>query len=174
LNVVEDALIAVWERRLGGRSTYTVVDGLPEPLRRHVIGDHPGAAEAWDAAGCAYDAGLALLDEGTEESLRAALDRFEALAADPAARLARRRLRALGARSVAVGTRPATRAHPAGLTAREQQVLDLLGEGLTNDEIAGRLFISAKTVDHHVSAVLAKLAAPTRRDAVAVAVRLGL
>ena len=70
--------------------------------------------------------------------------------------------------------RRTTREHAAGLTAREQQVLDLLTEGHTNEEIAVRLFISVKTVDHHVSAVLGKLGAPTRRDAVAAANRLGL
>jgi len=53
-------------------------------------------------------------------------------------------------------------------------VLDLLTEGHTNEEIAARLFISVKTVDHHVSAVLGKLGAPTRRDAVTAASRLGL
>jgi DNA-binding CsgD family transcriptional regulator len=174
LNVVEDAHLRLWERRVGVDGSSPAADGLPEPLRRHVGGDLLGAAAAWDAVGCAYDAGLALLDEGSETSLRAALDRFEGLGAAPAAALVRRRLRTLGARSIPVGMRRATREHPAGLTAREQQVLDLLSEGHTNEEIAGRLFIAVKTVDHHVSAVLGKLGAPTRRDAVAAANRLGL
>ena len=121
-----------------------------------------------------YDAGLALLDDGSEASLRAALERVEGLGAGPAAAVTRRRLRAIGARSVPAGARPATREHPAGLTTREQQVLDLVSDGRTNEEIAARLFISVKTVDHHVSAVLAKLGARTRRDAAAEAVRLGL
>jgi DNA-binding NarL/FixJ family response regulator len=153
---------------------HPLADGLPEPLRRHVDADRLGAALAWDAVGCRYDAALALLDEGTEASLRAALERFEQLGAGPAAAVARRQLRALGARSVPAGARAATRQHPAGLTAREQQVLDLVSAGSTNEEIAARLFISVKTVDHHVSSVLGKLGARTRRDAAAEAVRLGL
>jgi DNA-binding CsgD family transcriptional regulator len=174
LNVVENAHLTLWERRVGVDRLPPVADGLPEPLRRHVSGDLLGAAAAWDAVGCSYDAGLALVDEGSETSLRAALDRFERLGAAPASALVRRRLRTLGARSIPVGLRRATREHPAGLTAREQQVLDLLSEGHTNEEIAARLFISVKTVDHHVSAVLGKLGAATRRDAVAAAGRLGL
>ena len=176
LDVVEDAQLSLWERRLGMEAPprHPLADGLPEPLRRHVDADRLGAALAWDAVGCRYDAALALLDEGTEASLRAALERFEQLGAGPAAAVARRQLRALGARSVPAGARAATRQHPAGLTAREQQVLDLVSAGSTNEEIAARLFISVKTVDHHVSSVLGKLGARTRRDAAAEAVRLGL
>jgi DNA-binding CsgD family transcriptional regulator len=176
LDVVEDAQLSRWERRLGVEPPrrHPLADGLPEPLRRHLDGDHRGAVSAWDAVGCGHDAALALLDEGSEPSLRAALERFEGLGAGPAAAVTRRRLRALGARSVPAGARAATRQHPAGLTAREQQVLDLVSDGWTNEEIAARLFISVKTVDHHVSAVLGKLGARTRRDAAAEAVRLGL
>jgi DNA-binding CsgD family transcriptional regulator len=176
LDVVEDAQLSVWERRLRVPPPphHALADGLPDPLRRHVDGDYLGAALAWDAVGCGYDAGLALLDDGSEASLRAALERFEGLGAGPAAAVARRRLRVLGARSVPAGARTATRQHPAGLTTREQQVLDLVSDGWTNEEIAARLFISVKTVDHHVSAVLGKLGARTRRDAAAKAVRLGL
>jgi DNA-binding CsgD family transcriptional regulator len=83
-------------------------------------------------------------------------------------------LRWLAIRSIPAGPRTATREHPLGLTRREHEVLDLICAGHTNAEIAGKLFISVKTVDHHVSAVLAKLDAPTRRAAATRAAKLGL
>jgi DNA-binding NarL/FixJ family response regulator len=83
-------------------------------------------------------------------------------------------MRQLGIRSIPAGPRTATRAHPLGLTRREREVLGLICAGRTNAEIAGELFISAKTVDHHVSAVLTKLGAPTRNVAASQAIRLGL
>ncbi len=83
-------------------------------------------------------------------------------------------MRELGIRSIPAGPRAATRAHPLGLTRREREVLDLICAGHTNAEIAERLFISAKTVDHHVSAVLAKLDVPSREIAATQAARLGL
>ena len=58
-----------------------------------------------------------------------------------------------------------TRANPAGLTDRQLEVLELLAEGLTNAEIAGRLVVSVRTVDHHVAAILAKLNVGSRREA---------
>ena len=73
----------------------------------------------------------------------------------------------MGVQGVPRGPRASTRSHPAGLTDRQAEVLDLLGEGMTNVEIAEVLFVSPKTVDHHVSAVLAKLGVSSRRDAVA-------
>jgi DNA-binding NarL/FixJ family response regulator len=83
-------------------------------------------------------------------------------------------MRALGFRSIPAGPRTATRAHPLGLTRREREVLELICAGHSNAEIAGKLFISAKTVDHHVSAVLGKLDAPNRGAAASRAARLGL
>ena len=68
----------------------------------------------------------------------------------------------------------ATPVHPPGLTRHEQEVLDLICAGHTNAQIAARLVISAKTVDHQVSTVLAKLDAPTRDVAASHAARLGL
>src|SRR5262249_29823687 len=67
-----------------------------------------------------------------------------------------------------------TRQNPAGLTARELEVLVLLAEGLRNAQIAERLVVAQKTVDHHVSAILRKLDAPTRGQAAAAPTRLGL
>jgi len=87
---------------------------------------------------------------------------------------ARRRLRELGVRGLARGPRPATRANPANLTTSELEVLALVAEGLRNAEIAERLFISAETVEHHVSAILAKLGVHTRGEAAKAAARLGI
>jgi DNA-binding CsgD family transcriptional regulator len=78
----------------------------------------------------------------------------------------RRRLRELGVRGIARGPRGATRRNPPLLTAREPDVLALLGEGLRAAEIADRLRIRPKTVDHHMSAILRKLGVHSCRDAV--------
>jgi DNA-binding NarL/FixJ family response regulator len=72
------------------------------------------------------------------------------------------------------GPRTATRANPGRLTARELEVLRLLAEGLSNAELAARLFLSERTVAHHVSAVLQKLGEPSRARAVATARRQGI
>ena len=117
---------------------------------------------------------MALLGAADEDSLRTALQIFTDLGATATARLTRQKMRELGIRSIPAGPRAATREHPLGLTRREQEVLGLICAGHTNAEIAGQLFISAKTVDHHVSAVLAKLGAPTRNAAASRAARLGL
>jgi DNA-binding NarL/FixJ family response regulator len=96
----------------------------------------------------------------------AALDILDRLQARPAALWVRSRLRHAGVDSIPRGPRQSTRTHPAGLTARQAEVLALMREGLANGDIAQRLFISKKTVEHHVSAVLAKLGVATRAEAI--------
>ena len=86
------------------------------------------------------------------------------MGAAPAATRLRRKLRERGVTTVPRGPRAATRALPLGL----------LATGATNAEIAERLVVSPKTVDHHVSAVLAKLEVGSRREAADVAQDLGI
>jgi DNA-binding NarL/FixJ family response regulator len=88
--------------------------------------------------------------------------------------LVRRTMRDLGIRGIPAGARTATKAHPRGLTAREQQILQLLSEGQSNEEISATLFISVRTVEHHVSAILGKLGVSTRHRAAKEARQLGL
>jgi DNA-binding CsgD family transcriptional regulator len=145
-----------------------------EPFRLELAGDPSGAAGAWNELDCPYESALALLFTTDEAAVRRSLSLLDDLAAVAPARIARQRLRELGARSIPTGARATTRAHPLGLTRREREVLDLICAGRTNAEIAAELFISAKTVDHHVSAVLGKLGTPTRNAAAAEAARLGL
>jgi DNA-binding NarL/FixJ family response regulator len=90
------------------------------------------------------------------------------------AALTARRLRELGARVIPRGPRPTTRANPANLTARELEILPLLAARKTNTEIAERLFLSPKTVQHHVGSIFAKLGVHARGEIPAAADRLGL
>jgi DNA-binding NarL/FixJ family response regulator len=139
-----------------------------------MAGAWESAADRWRALGCSYEAAAALADSDQEPQLRAALTELERLGARPLAAAVARRLRELGIRAVARGPRPATRANPANLTARELEVLALLVEGRSNRQIAEQLFISTKTASVHVTNLLAKLGAHSRLEAAAMARRLGL
>jgi DNA-binding NarL/FixJ family response regulator len=109
-----------------------------------------------------------------EDALRQSLDSLQELGAAPAAAIVARRLRERGARGLPRGPRRSTRQNPAGLTAREVEVLELVADGLRNSEIAERLFLSEKTVGHHVSAILRKLEVKSRGEASAAARRRGI
>jgi DNA-binding CsgD family transcriptional regulator/tetratricopeptide (TPR) repeat protein len=163
---------AVWLRRTGSTR---VVDGpVAEPYVLQLAGEWRAAADAWLALDCRFDAAMALVDSSDDAELREALALLDALGAVATARVVRRTMRRLGMRSVPAGPRQATRSHPLGLTRREREVLELLVTGSSNAEIAAALVISTRTVDHHVSAVLAKLGTPTRAEASAEATRRGL
>jgi DNA-binding CsgD family transcriptional regulator len=164
--------LACWRWR-AGLLTEPPADS-DELYRLEVTGDWKRAAESWRANSCPYEAALALAGSGDEAALREALYELQALGARPAAAIVARRLRELGVRGVRRGPLPRTRENPAGLTARELDVLALLTEGLRNAQIAERLVVSGKTIDHHVSAILRKLNVRTRGEASAEAVRLGL
>jgi DNA-binding NarL/FixJ family response regulator len=146
---------------------------VAEPFALELAGDHASAAGAWAALGCPHEAALALAGSDDDESLRRALDQLQALGARPAVAVVARRLRERGERGLPRGPNSRARANPAGLTARELEVAALLVEGLRNPQIAERLVLTRKTVEHHVSAVLAKLECSTRTEAAAKAIRLG-
>jgi DNA-binding CsgD family transcriptional regulator len=162
-----------WWRQCGGIDEPAPPDAA-EPWVLLLSGAASAAATAWQRAGCPYEEGLALARSNDPDDLRRAFARFDSLGARPAAAIVARQMREAGHPGVPRGVRPATRANPAGLTPRELEVLALIGTGMTNTEIARELVVSAKTVDHHVSSVLAKLGVATRGDAAREAVRLGL
>ena len=141
----------------------------PGPWRPGLAGNWAAAAEAWAAHGDRYEQALELASSSEPEHMVRAVDVLDAVDATAAARLVRTRLRRLGVRAVPRGPAPTTRANPWGLTARQVEVLRLLGDGLTNAQIAERLVLSIRTVDHHVSAVLQKLEVSTRREAAELA-----
>ena len=162
--------LACWRARAG--LPVEPPDGVPERYRLQLAGEPERAAEMFQAEGAFYDAAIALIPSVNGPLLRDTLDQLHALGAKPAAAIVSRRLRELGERRVPRGPRPSTNDNPAGLTNRELEVLPLLAEGLRNAEIAQRLVLSQKTVDHHVSAILRKLGVSTRGQAGAAAGRL--
>jgi DNA-binding CsgD family transcriptional regulator/tetratricopeptide (TPR) repeat protein len=162
-------------------AAWAVVAGLrvetdqssPAPYGAMLEGDWGAAADAFGKVGWGYDCALmlSLLDDG--QALLKALTIARGLGAEPLAQRVGRRLRELGL-NVPRGPRVSTRANPAGLTARQLEVLALVAQGLTNAEIAERLVVSPRTAEHHVTAVLRKLGVARRQDAVRRAGELGL
>ena len=152
------------------------VDALDEhptdiaaPYALEVSGDWRAAAHAWKALGCLYEQAIVLAWYGAEPEQREALATLDKMGAAPAAQALRRQLRDRGVRSIPRGSRPTTRSNALGLTRREAEILALLSDGLRNSAIAKRLFVSTKTIDHNVSAILTKLDVRSRAEAVAVA-----
>jgi DNA-binding CsgD family transcriptional regulator len=163
--------LTAWLQRLGHE--VDVERSLVPPYSLEVAGQYAEAAAAWRELGCPFEEAVALTWTGDPEAMRRALDIFTELQATPAAANVRRLLQQQGIHVPAQrGPRAATAAHPAGLTAREAEVLEVLREGLTNAEIAQRLYLSQRTVDHHVSAILAKMGVSSRTEAIEQAARL--
>jgi DNA-binding CsgD family transcriptional regulator len=162
--------LSFWLWKLGIMSDRP--DWLPPVYGMQMEGDWAAAADIWAEWGRPYDQALALAEGDVDARLKA-VEILDGLGAVPLATRIRRELRRAGVRSIPLGPRPSTRERAANLTARQSEVLDLMAEGLTNAEIADRLFISPRTAEHHVAAVMSKLNASSRDEAVAVARDLG-
>jgi DNA-binding CsgD family transcriptional regulator len=162
--------LALWASRYG--MEFAPPAGAPQPVELELAGDWRGAIRAWRELEAPYEAALAALP-GDDRAAREALGTLHRLGANGAARAFTRERAQRGART-SRGPRRSTLANPAGLTRREQEVLDQLATGATNAAIAGELHLSERTVAHHVSAILAKLNAKNRMTAVERARARGL
>ena len=144
------------------------------PHRLQLDGRHLEAAAGWAKLEAPFDQALELVASEQPDALRQGLGILDRLGADAVAARLRQDLRDRGVAGIPARARSATLSNPAGLTARELEVLALLDEGLSNSELAGRLYISPKTADHHVSSILAKLRVPDRRQAARAGRELGM
>lgn len=163
--------LVVWLDRLGLSPN---TDRAVGPYRLLLDGAFGEAADEFQRLCMPYEAALALVDSGDAGLVRRGLDALDRLGAAAVAAKVRRTLRSDGAPVVPARRRSATLTNAAGLTARQVEVLGLIDEGLTNAELADRLYLSVRTVDHHVAAILGKLGVTGRRDAVRRGRELGI
>jgi DNA-binding CsgD family transcriptional regulator/tetratricopeptide (TPR) repeat protein len=167
---VQRGELLVYLRRLGYPAG--PFPDCPEPYASALRGDWRAAAEAWLSEGDPYEHAVELAESGQIEPTLQALTVLDGIGAKPAVAMVRRRLRGLGVTRLPRRPQPGTLANPAGLTDRQLEILRLVASGLSNAEIARRLVVSPRTVDHHVSAILHKIGVRTRRDAAAWAADL--
>jgi DNA-binding CsgD family transcriptional regulator len=170
-NIYEINGFAFWLLKARGQSIQ--LRELFDGYRLHDQATAVKAADLWQRLGCPYERALALFG-GDEESKMSALQVIRKLGASAVYEKLQREMRASGIRNIPRGIRKSTQSNPALLTERELGVLQLLRDGMQNKEIAARLFISAKTVDHHISAILFKLDVSSRLKAVQEAKQLGI
>jgi DNA-binding CsgD family transcriptional regulator len=161
--------LAVWLWR--AKALQSVPADIAEPYAAEISGDWRAAAVVWQGFGCPYEQAIVLGQYGGEPEQREALALFAHLGAVPAADSLRRRMRIRGIRGIPRGAHASTQQNSYGLTRRQAQILTLLRDGLSNAAIAKRLFVSTRTIDHHVSAILGKLGATSRVQAVEIARR---
>lgn len=156
---------AFWMWKLG------LLDAAPEGSADFyawiIKGEYQRSVEFWRSRGIPYEEGLALM-HGDETEQIGAIRIFEDLGATATANKVRQVLVDKGV-TVPRGKSLATLDHAAGLTPRQAEVLGLIAGGYTNTEIADELFVSHRTIENHVSAVLMKLDVSSRQAAVEVA-----
>jgi len=152
--------LALWMHRGGHR--VTEIGNLAEPFARELSGRSREAAAFWAHRGMRVPEARSLAADGGDAELRAAHHIFDMLGARPDLTRVVRALRAAGATNIPRGPRPETRANAAGLTARELEILELVMQRKTNKQIAEQLYLSHRTVGHHVSAILGKLDVDSR------------
>jgi predicted ATPase/DNA-binding CsgD family transcriptional regulator len=167
-NIYEKSELAWWLLKARKRNV-----ALNEYYEGYQAGNAVKAAAAWEKLGCAYEQALVLFG-GNEDDKRTAIDILQKLNATTVGEKLKFEMRSSGIKSIPRGIRKSTQANPAKLTERELGVLQLLKEGLHNKEIAMKLFISPKTVDHHMTSIFFKLDVNSRAKAVAEAGRLGI
>jgi DNA-binding CsgD family transcriptional regulator/tetratricopeptide (TPR) repeat protein len=160
-------LLTFWAHRAGVRTQSH--DALPDPYALHLTGEFIAAAKLWEEMGCPYEAAVELALTEDVAHMKEAFTRLEKMSADATIEALGRDLRSRGVRGVPRGARKTTRESPLGLTRRETEVLTLLARGLRNADIARHLFLSQKTVEHHVSVILMKLRVESRAAAAAKA-----
>jgi DNA-binding CsgD family transcriptional regulator/tetratricopeptide (TPR) repeat protein len=158
--------LASWLWRVGALEEQPA--DIADPYAQEISGDWRAAAFNWKRLGCPYEYACLLSWHGAEAEQREALGVFDRLGAAPAAQALRQRMRAAGLRAVPRGSRRSTRSNRLGLTRREAEILTLLSRGMRNSAIAKHLFVSTRTVDRHVSAILSKLGVQSRGEAVAM------
>jgi DNA-binding CsgD family transcriptional regulator len=161
-------LALIWLRKLAPNRELPTSSFLLEPVRMLVEGNWREAAAKWEEKGALFNQALSLT-LGGEESCQKAARMFQEMGAVGSLKALQRDMRRDGLAVKTSVPRRSTTENPAGLTRRQLDVLSALNDGLSNAEIANRLFISPKTVDHHVSAILAKLDVPSRGEAAAKA-----
>jgi DNA-binding CsgD family transcriptional regulator len=151
-----------------GRVCLATGSGDPRTCLREALSGFAQAQMPMELANARLDLARALTAERPEVAVaeaKAALEAFERLQAARLADGAAAMLRSLGA-PVRVGPKGSD-----SLTKRETEVLELIGRGLSNPEISDRLYISRKTVEHHVGRILSKLGMRSRAEAAAHAAR---
>lgn len=164
--------LAVWLARLG--LTGPELPAVAEPFRLLLDGRADRAASWWHRTGDPFAEALAWSDSTEPADRVRAVEMLDQLGAVGTADRIRAALRRDGVAQVPPRPRESTRSNPAGLTNRQLDVAKLVARGFTNAEIAARLFISPKTADHHVSALLTKIGVANRRAVVVQAEQLGL
>jgi DNA-binding CsgD family transcriptional regulator len=168
-NIYENSAFAYWLLR--ARKQRLQLDDLYEGFRINDKTTAIKAASLWRQLGCPYEQALALF-EGDDDDKREAIAIIRRLGADAVYNNLRFGMRRSGIKKIPRGIRKNTRSNPAHLTERELDVLQLLKEGMQNKEIGSKLFISAKTVDNHISSIFFKLGVHSRAKALEQATHL--
>ncbi len=163
-NIWNIGVFAYWLWK--GNRLSEIPQNIAEPYLLQIKGEWKSAAKLWEKLNCPYEQAMAL-SEGDEAAMKHAIEIFESFGASAASQLIKQKMRKQGVKSIPKGPIKATRKNLAGLTTRQVEVLKLLGKGLSNNEIGNKLFISPKTVDHHISAILSKLNIHSRFEAAA-------